>query len=81
MSVVLWLAFFRITVEDDFDITLEQCAVIRFFVWKGKSPTEMTDKLCNVYIEDELLLPSTIYRWHKVYQAERQSFILQKSSG
>ncbi len=68
MYTALWFVFSRVTMGEDFDIKMEQCVVIRFFVWKGKSPKETIDKLHNIYNEDELLPAPTIYWWHKVYQ-------------
>ncbi len=53
--------FSRITMEEDFNIKMEQCLIIRFFVQKGKGLMETTDELRNVYTEDELLLASTFY--------------------
>ncbi len=67
--------------EEDFDIKMEQYALICFFVWKGKILSETIDELCNVYTKDELMLAPTIYQWHEAYQKGRQSFTLQKSSG
>ncbi len=46
--------------EEDFDFKIEQHAVTRFFVWKGKSPKETIDKVCNVNTKGELLLAL----WH-----------------
>ncbi len=52
-----------------------------FFRQKVKSPKETIDEPRNVYTEDELLLASTIYWWHKAYWEGSQSFTLQKSIG
>ncbi len=53
MSTLLLLVLPRVTAED-FDIKIQQCAVIHFFVRKCISLKETAiDKLCNIYIEDE----------------------------
>ncbi len=57
--------------DEDFDIIMEQRAIIPFFVRKGTSPKERIDELRNIYAEDELLSAPTIYWWHKTYQEGR----------
>ncbi len=57
--MVLHIVFSRVTMEEDFDIKMEQCAVIYFFVQKGKSLKETINALGNVLTEDELLSAPT----------------------